>query len=62
MKFQVGDTIEVIDKVVSDFPVRGEVLEVDYHPLDQSFIKLRLQSPVLPPPEIWVNSRLAKKL
>jgi hypothetical protein len=58
-RFCVGQIIEVIDARFN-FPLRGEILELDEHPLDLSYAKIRVQSPCDPAPEEWVCLRLAK--
>lgn len=59
-KFKVGDLIEVIDQQRSPFPMRGKILELDTSVLGGDYAKIRIDSPALPVPEIWVSLRLAK--
>ena len=57
--FKVGEEIEVVDQKVSQFPIRGTVLETDIG-VRESYAKIRVESPALPAPEIWVCLRLAR--
>lgn len=54
----MGDEIEVVDRNLGYFPVRGVVLELDLHPLEASYAKIRIASPA--EPEEWVNLRIAR--
>lgn len=57
---QLGDNIEVIDTDPVRL-IRGKVIELDTHPLEYGFAKIRVDSPALPAPEIWVSLRNARK-
>lgn len=59
-EFAVGQIIEVVDARFP-FAIRGEVLELDEHPLmGPSYAKIRIESPANPAPEGWVNLRTAR--
>ena len=61
MNFKEHQVITVIDRHVSPYPMTGEILELDTHPIGDSFAKIRVSSsPCNPVPEVWVNLRLAR--
>ena len=58
-RFKAGDMIEVIDRNVAPYLLRGTVIEMDEHPLDESFAKIRING-AAGAYEEWVNIRLAR--
>ena len=57
-RFKEGDMIEVIDRNVAPYLLRGTVIEMDEHPFDESFAKIRING-AAGAYEEWVNIRLA---
>ena len=57
---KVGETITVIDRSVSMYPLTGEIVELDEHPLGESYAKLHITNTAAIVPDTWVNLRLAR--
>jgi len=57
---KVGDRIEVIDRRYAEYAMRGVILELDEHPLKESYAKIQVEGPAMGSFQVWVNLRLAK--
>lgn len=67
-KFKVGQRVRVYDNIrcakgtniVPFLPLTGVILELDEHPLGDSYARIEVDSPAYPPPQVWANLRMVE--